>query len=545
MSSPPRPTRDAQGLTHGPTWLPVPRTHAEHLVKRGWRERRTLSELLRAQVRSRPEHLALVAGDVRLTYADLDLHAERCADVLRTHGVQPGDRVLLCVGNRAEHVVAFYAAVRAGAVPVLVLPTLGDADVRAVAVAAEVSAAVVVERQGRRDLRDLAVSLRALPHVRAVLRPQDLDVRSTPRATPPTGSGRDDADAEDLALLTLSGGTTGTPKLIPRTHADYGYNALASARACGVGPDAVYLAVLPAAHNFTMVSPGIVGVLSSGGTVVLSPDPSPTTAFALVERERVTLTSLVPALVPAWLDEARRTPADLGSLRILQVGGARLDDATARRVGPELGCTLQQVFGMAEGLNCYTDPAGSPDVVCTTQGRPVSPGDEVLVVDEQDRPVPDGTPGELLTRGPYTITGYYGARELDTVRFTADGFYRTGDVVTRSPDGDLTVVGRVKDQVNRAGEKIAAGEVEELLLARPDVRGAAVVGAPDPHLGERSVAFLVVDGPGPTREDLRRDLTGRGVTAIAVPDEVRVVAGLPLTGVGKVDKQRLRAWAQA
>ncbi|MCP3426784.1 AMP-binding protein, partial [Rothia sp. AR01] len=417
--------------------------------------------------------------------------------------------------------------------------------------------AVLAERDGRRDLRPAASAIAGLPEVRAVLttdRVRDASLGEERDAVVPApgagtvlGSGEaapglEGAHPEDLALLTLSGGTTGAPKLIPRTHADYGYNALASARACGVGPDAVYLAVLPVAHNFTMVSPGIVGVLSCGGTLVLCPDPSPTTAFALIERAGVTITSLVPALVAPWLDEARRTRADLGSLSVLQVGGARLDAGTARRVGPELGCALQQVFGMAEGLNCYTAPDAPAETALATQGRPVCPGDEVLVVDEQDLPVPDGRPGELLTRGPYTIRGYYRARELDAVRFTPEGFYRTGDVVVRSPEGDLTVVDRVKDQVNRAGEKIAAPEVEEHLLAHPGVRAAAVVAAPDPDLGERSVAFLVAGsgGSAPGREDLREFLRARGAAGFKVPDEVRAVASLPLTGVGKVDKRRLR-----
>jgi len=520
--------------------------HPEKLIRayreHGFREERTLDALLREQAERHGDRLALVSGADRYDYAALDLLVDRVAAGLAALPVRRGERVLLRLPNRGEYVVALFALLRIGAVPVLALPSLGPADLESLLRTSEACAVVTAPGRGGGAAAAARIGADA-PSVRHVITagpPEEgaLPWGSLAESAPLPPARR--ADPEDLALLLLSGGTTGTPKLIPRTHADYGYNALASARACGVDRDAVYLAVLPAAHNFPMVSPGIVGVLGSGGAVVLGPDPSPTTAFALVERERATITSLVPALVPSWLEEAGRTRHDLSSLRVLQVGGARLDEATARRVGPVLGCRLQQVFGMAEGLNNYTALDDPEDVVCTTQGRPLSPADEVLVVGEDGSPVPPGSPGELLTRGPYTLRGYYRARELDPLRFTPDGFYRTGDLVTRSERGDLTVVGRVKDQVNRAGEKIAAVEVEEHLMALPGVRAAAVLGVPDPVLGERSVAVLVTDGPLPAREEVRAAMLERGAAPFKVPDEVRWAASLPLTGVGKVDKKRLR-----
>jgi len=543
-------------------WLRWPEEQAREYRARGFWDGRTLDALLREGADLHGDRTALVAGGDRLTYAGLDARVDRLAAGLSSLGVARGERVLLQLPNRGEYVVTLFALLRAGAVPVLALPSLGAAEVESLVRTSEACALVVAQGRGRSDPRTPAARIaRAVPSVRHLVvvgDPGDTGGvcweelalsaplpgagrgAAAPEGGAPRTAGVAEAGSEDLALLLLSGGTTGAPKLIPRTHADYGYNARASAAACGVDGDAVYLAVLPVAHNFTMVSPGIVGTLAAGGTVVLSPDPSPTTAFALIGAERVTITSLVPALVPSWLDEAGRTGHDLSSLRVLQVGGSRLDDTTARRVGPALGCRLQQVFGMAEGLNNYTAPDDPDDVVCTTQGRPLSPADEVAVVDEDGRPVPPGSPGELLTRGPYTLRGYYRARELDALRFTPDGFYRTGDLVTRSARGDLVVVGRVKDQVNRAGEKIAAVEVEEYLLALPGVRAAAVVGVADPDLGERSVALLVCDGERPDREEVRAAVLGRGAAAFKVPDEVRAVAELPLTGVGKVDKRRLR-----
>ncbi|GLU50205.1 2,3-dihydroxybenzoate-AMP ligase [Nocardiopsis ansamitocini] len=528
-------------------WTDWPEEFANAYRRAGhWRDR-TLSELLCDQARDLGERIALVSPSGRLSYAELDTRVTHLARGLADLPVRPGERVLLQLPNREEYVIALFALLRIGAVPILAPPSLGRADLVALTRLSAAAVHVVADRHGRRDLGPVAAEVaRACPSLRRLVVAGDpgtgngIALGALEEKGAALTGGFPDVSPNALALLLLSGGTTGTPKLIPRTHADYAYNARASAEVCGVGADSVYLAVLPVSHNFTMVSPGLLGVLCSGGTVVLCPDPSPTTALALVETEGVTITSLVPALVPHWLDEAARGGRNLSSLEVLQVGGSRLDDTTARRVRPELGCGLQQVFGMAEGLNNYTRLDDPEDIVCTTQGRPLSPSDEVLVVDEEGRPVPPGQPGELLTRGPYTLRGYYRAREQDRLCFTAEGFYRTGDLVTRTERGDLVVVGRVKDQVNRAGEKIAAVEVEEHLLAIPGVRAAALVGVPDPFLGERAVAVLVAGGHRPSVAEVRGLLLERGVAAFKVPDEVRFAAVLPLTGIGKVDKRRLR-----
>ncbi|GAB3456739.1 (2,3-dihydroxybenzoyl)adenylate synthase [Streptomonospora sediminis] len=538
-------------------WLRWPEEQAREYRDRGLWDGRRLDELLRTGAARHGGRTALVAGGRRLGYAGLDARVDELAAGLSELPVHPGERVLVQLPNRWEYVVTLFALLRIGAVPVLALPSLGPGEVESLVRTAEACALVVAEGRGRADARPGAARIAAsAPSVRHLIVAGDpgstgglcwdalLEAGTAPplraAGTAEPTAGAAGSPDQELALLLLSGGTTGTPKLIPRTHADYGYNARASAAACGVGEDAVYLAVLPAAHNFTMVSPGIVGTFAAGGTVVLSPDPSPTTAFRLIEDEGVTITSLVPALVPSWLDEAARTSRDLGSLRVLQAGGSRLDDTTARRVGPALGCRLQQVFGMAEGLNNYTGLDDPDDLVCATQGRPLSPADEIVVADDNGDPVPPGTPGELLTRGPYTLRGYYRARELDGLRFTPEGFYRTGDLVVRSERGDLVVVGRVKDQVNRAGEKIAALEVEEHLLSLPGVLEAAVVGVADPHLGERSLALLVTRDECPDRAQVRAAMLERGAAPYKVPDEVRRVAELPLTGVGKVDKKRIK-----
>lgn len=502
----------------------------------GWWRGEPLDALLRRSARVHPERPALVGGDVRLTYAELDRRVDGLAAGFA--GIlAPGDHVVVQLPNVPAFVEVVLALLRLGALPVFALPAHRRSELTAFVAQTGARAVVTVDRHAGFDHQALALSL-GVEHVvvagEVAGAALALDaLRAAPRELPAP-------DAGAVAFLQLSGGSTGTPKLIPRTHDDYAYSVRESAAICGLTPETVYLAALPVAHNFTMSSPGLLGVLHAGGCVVLAPNAAPDTAFALIEREGVTLTSLVPPLALAWLEAAPQSARDLASLRLLQVGGAKLPPAAARRIRPELGCALQQVFGMAEGLVCYTRLDDPEELVTGTQGRPISPEDEVRIVDEDDAPVPEGAAGNLLTRGPYTIRAYHLAPEHDRRAFTADGFYRTGDVVRRLASGHLVVEGRAKDQINRGGEKIAAQEVEDHLVAHPAVHDAALVAMPDPYLGERSCAWIVPAGAAPGHAGLLRFLRDRGVAAYKLPDRFEFVDHLPRTGVGKVSKRELR-----
>ncbi len=366
---------------------------------------------------------------------------------------------------------------------------------------------------------------------------------------PGTGAAADRArwdaaepDSRGVAAFLLSGGTTGLPKLIARTHDDYTYNAKRSGEVSGFDEDTVYLVSLPAGHNFPLACPGLLGALLAGGRVVMLPSPEPVRAFGVIAAEGVTHTAVVPAVAQRWLDEYAGGSFDLSSLRVLQVGGARLAEEVARTVRPVLGCTLQQVFGMAEGLLNYTRLDDPEEVVVTTQGRPMCPDDEVQLVDPSDRPVPDGELGSLLTRGPYTPRGYYRAAAQNARAFTTDGWYRSGDICRFVAGGNLVVEGRDKDMINRGGEKISAEEIENLTYQLPAVQQVAAVAMPDPGLGER-VCLYVVPRPGAevSLDDVRHSMEQRGVAAFKLPDRLVLCGELPVTKVGKIDKLALRA----
>ncbi|MET9644335.1 (2,3-dihydroxybenzoyl)adenylate synthase [Streptomyces syringium] len=525
-----------------------PAEFAERYRAAGWWRGETFGQMLRERALNHPDRVAIVdpaGAGRRWTYGELDDRADRLAAGFLARGIAKGDRVVVQLPNVAEFFEVIFGLFRIGALPVFALPAHRETEIRYFCEFTEAAAYVIADTSGGFDYRDLATKIRAevptLRHVFVVGEPGEHTALTDVAREPVTVA--DGPAPGDLAFLQLSGGSTGVPKLIPRTHDDYIYSLWGSNEHCGVDENSVYLCALPAAHNFPLSSPGTLGALYAGARVVLAPQPSPDVAFPLIEREGVTITGLVPPLALVWTEAAPSSPHDLGSLEVLLVGGAKFSEEAARRVRPALGCTLQQVFGMAEGLVNYTRLDDPEETIVTTQGRPISPDDEIRVVDDEDNDLPAGATGHLLTRGPYTIRGYWRAPEHNAKSFTADGFYRTGDVVRLTETGHIVVEGRAKDQINRGGEKVAAEEIENHILAHPAVHDVAVVSMPDDYLGERTCAYIVLrEGAEPVKSiAVKKFVRERGLAAYKVPDRVEFVAQFPQTGIGKVSKKDLRA----
>ncbi|MEV7024332.1 AMP-binding protein [Kitasatospora sp. NPDC093558] len=551
-------------------FTPYPTAFAERYRAAGYWRGETFGRMLRERAAAHGERVAIVdpAGEGRCwTYAELDRRADRMAAGLRARGIRRGDRVVVQLPNVAEFFEVVFGLFRIGALPVFALPAHRYTEISHFCSFTGAVAYVIPGADGGVDggfdYRELADRVRAeSPSLRLVLVAGEdpggyVRLADVP-CDVPLGrelDGRfdgpfDEPQPWDVAFLQLSGGSTGVPKLIPRTHDDYIYSLRGSVELCALDRDSVYLCALPAAHNFPLSSPGSLGTLYAGGRVVFCPQPGPETAFPLIGREGVTITGLVPPLALLWLDAAEHGARGFESLEVLLVGGAKFSEEAARRVGPVLGCTLQQVFGMAEGLVNYTRLDDPEDVIATTQGRPISPDDEVRVVDDHDRDVPDGTTCHLLTRGPYTIRGYWNAPGHNAGSFTADGFYRTGDLVRRTPTGHLVVEGRAKDQINRGGEKVAAEEIGGIIAHAVAVRlqelGHAVEllaildaypaegfrELPVPDQAEALEALLTMGGYGPA------DLAGQPLELASVTALLRRQSS-PLAGLADATVEAL------
>ncbi|MBE8596247.1 (2,3-dihydroxybenzoyl)adenylate synthase [Xenorhabdus sp. BG5] len=520
-----------------------PETLSQRYRQRGYWLDLPLCDILKRHADN--ENIALICSSQQYTYRQLNQLVDNLAASLKCRGVKHGQTALVQLGNIAEFYITFFALLRLGVVPVNALFSHQRSEL--FAYAEQIKPSLLIADRSHSLFSDnvfiheLHTHYSSLTHL--FLRgdndsPIDLttlinEQENTFIETP--------TPADEVAFFQLSGGSTGTPKLIPRTHNDYYYSIRASVDICHFNPQTRYLCALPAAHNYPMSSPGALGVFYAGGQVIMANDPSASSCFPLIEQYRINVAALVPPAVSLWLEAIALTEdkSPLDSLALLQVGGARLSESLARRIPSELGCQLQQVFGMAEGLVNYTRLDDDQQTIFTTQGRPMSDDDEVWISDSLGNPLPLGVAGLLMTRGPYTFRGYYQSPQYNNQLFDKNGFYCSGDLVIQTEKGYLKVVGREKDQINRGGEKIAAEEIENLLLRHPLVIHVALIAIPDSIMGEKSCAFVV------TREEvksslLRLFLREQGIADYKLPDRFENMSSLPMTPVGKIDKQKLR-----
>jgi len=497
-----------------------------------------------------PDKAAVAHAGGVISYRDLGRRVEHLAVQLLARGLRPGERVVLQLPNGLDFIAAFLALVRIGVIPVLVLPAHRHIEVSHVIAHAQAVAYVAPAVWRNFDYRPMAVEMAGrFESLRAVFIAGEPAPGQTPLAElmggPPVADGRQRLQAvapspDEVAHMLLSGGTTGLPKLIARTHNDYVYNCRQSGAIAGFDSDTVFLAVLPIAHNFALGCPGVLGTLAVGGTVVIAADAAPETVFALIARERVTVVSAAMPLVVSWLNSEEPERHDISSLKVFMSGGAKLVPELRQRVEQRLGCTYQESFGTGEGLLCMTRLDEPPEIRMTSSGMPISAGDEIKVIDEGGREVADGQIGELVCRGPYTVRGYYKAPEATRAAFTADGFYRMGDAV-RKLGRRVFVEGRLKDLINRGGEKISSEEVENHLLAHPGIQSACVVAMPDATFGEKACAFVIARDDAPLAlEQVKSFLMTRGIAKFKLPERLEIVAEFPTSAAGKILRRELR-----
>jgi 2,3-dihydroxybenzoate-AMP ligase len=533
---------------------PFPEEFAARYAERGYWEGRPLFDGFTGAFAKYADQVAIIDENSPVTYRQLDERSAHLARVLLDEGFGPLDRIIVQLPNTALFGYLYFALQRIGAAPVLALPGHRRREIGQFAEISGARALAIPAAARGFDFTAMAAEVMAahpdlklclvqgaegpLPDERFV-RLEELMERE-PRASA-ADVGRVRIDPAEPALFLLSGGTTGIPKLIPRSHNDYLYNSKIAAAVCEIGAGDVLLDVLPIEHNLPLGCPGLQGFLLSGGTVVLGTSTRPRDVFELIQRHRVTHIHLVPALLIRWIDDPAIGEWDLSSLRVIQSGGQRLQPEVRLRAERALpGAFIQENFGMAEGLIMFVRADDPPDVRRETCGRPASPDDEVYLVDEDGTVVPDGQPGELIVRGPYTLRGYFRSPEHNARAFTPDGFYRSGDLLRKMPSGNYVVEGRVKDLINRGGEKISAEEVENLILSHPAVLNVACVPYPDPVLGERMCACLVLrEGRTVTMDQLVRYLLDFDIAKFKLPERVAFFDTLPLSGFGKVSKKEL------
>ena len=522
---------------------------ARYRVKGYW-EDRSLAATFDDAFRKYADCVAIIDRDRSTTYAQLDERSTRLALNLLDEGFKPLDRMVIQLPNVIEFAYLYFALQKIGCIPIMALPTHRFHEMSQFVELSGAVACATPDKTKDFDYRDLVGRIRRasktlrcgiilgdappgfLSLSEVIDRPSKRSAEELKSIT---------IDPEDPALFQLSGGTTGIPKLIPRTHNDYVYNSKMAAWVTGVGPDSVLLDVLPLAHNLPLACPGLQGYLLHGGKVVLADTTRSEDIFSLIERHRVTHMPVVPALLIRLINDPAIKKFDLSSLKVIQSGGQRLQPEVRRRTKELIpSVTVQENFGMAEGMLMFVRLDDPEDVRMETVGRPICPDDEVRLVDDDDNEVAPGEVGEFLARGPYTLRGYYGVPEYNARAFTTDGFYRSGDLMRRHPSGNYMVEGRKKDLINRGGEKISAEEIENLILAHPAVQNVACVPMPDPILGERMCACVILRrGSALTLAQLVEFLMNEEIAKHKLPERLEILDDFPLSPFGKVSKKDL------
>lgn len=526
-------------------FVPFPADRAAFYQQQGYWENETHIQLLDRIRQEYGDRVAVEQAEKRLTYSELYDYAARYGSYLHKQGIKAEDFVVIQSPNVIEFFVVLFGLYYIGARPVFCLNGHGAHEIENIAKTSRAVGYIKINeaKQPAKDAMDITLGF-AKPNFtmwfRQTIR-SDVSLSQSFEMLVAEQSQvkRYDASANTVAFLQLSGGTTGLPKLIPRTHADYLYSVKKSVEVAGLNGEARQLIVLPVMHNFTMSSPGFLGAFYVGASVYLTTDSSPQTCFELISKRRITQVSLVPPLINLWINAPQQiSGADLSSLEVVQVGGAKLLPELAEAIHSKLGAKLQQVYGMAEGLVNFTGLEDDKETVLYTQGKALSQDDEIRIVDDEGNELPRESAGFILTRGPYTINGYYNSPEVNQRAFTADGFYITGDIGYLDKNQNIVVTGREKEQINRAGEKITPSEIENLILGHAQVRDVSVVGVEDPLLGERIKAIIILQDTEQklTLRDVRAFLMQKNIAEYKLPDEIELVERFKYTQVGKVKK---------
>ena len=530
--------------------IAFPPEYAQRYRARGYWQDKSLATEFAAVFARYASRVALIDGERRYSYADIDRLSDNLALNLVALGVRPLDRVVLQLPNVAEFVILYFALQKIGAIPIAALATHRYNEVSQFVAIAEAVACVYPERQS--DLAFAPMIARVAEASRCLkfrivlgtAGPGELSLTELierPATLPKSALGGFAMDPTDPCIFQLSGGTTGVPKLIPRTHNDYAYNSKTAAQVCGVISDSVLLLMLPIAHNLPLACPGIQGFYFNGGSVVLSQTTRPEEVFRLVERHRVTHIKVVPALLIRLINSPAVTQFDTSSVRYIQSGGQRLQPEVRIRTKELIPSVfVQENFGMSEGTLMFVRPEDPEEDRLETVGKPICPDDEVRLLDDDGNDVPQGEVGELCVRGPYTLRGYYGAPEHNAKVFTPDGFYCSGDLMRQNKAGNYIVEGRKKDLINRGGEKISAEEIENLILQHPAVQNVACVAMPDPDMGERMCACVIPrSGKFLSLPDLLAFLTTKEIAKYKLPERLELLNDFPMSTFGKVSKKTL------
>ena len=540
-------------------WHPFTDEEVSRYVSQGLWPNLTVCDCLDRNAEISPHKPAVADGTREVTWKELQTNSNRLATHLLKQGVQYGDFFALQMPNAVEFIMMFFALNRIGAVPIMCLPRHRRLEIDHELRVHEAKG-ICVPVGEKFDYVGVVEELRGdHPHLQVLL--------TTKEPAPPGWHSlekllkeeiekdySDDyldqfaPDPNDICIEQLSGGTTGVPKGIPRTHNDYicGWDYVG--RAAGYTDDSVGLVAIPVAHNASMEN--ICGpTIFRGGTIVLSPSPGAEKTFELIERYRATHTLIIPVQIIYWKEAYEQgIRYDLSSFKVIASGGQKVRPELVEWSIETFGVDFVNTFGMAEGPQITTRWDSPKEAKMVTVGRPIIPHPDVRtkLVDDHNKAVNQGEVGELVIKGPLTFKGYFRSEEENKAAFDKEGFFHTGDLMSLREDGQYVVEGRKKDVIIRGGENVYPERIEDKLKLHPKVANCAAIGIPDERFGERMCAVVQpIKGETIDFDEIVSYLKGEGIAVFQMPERLEVVEGWPLTAVNKIDKRRLRAYVTA
>ncbi len=499
-----------------------------------------------------PDKEGLVDDTNRFTFRELRKKVDRLAAGFMALGIRERDFILLQIPNWHEYVAVFYALQKIGAIPVLLIARHGLAEILHIAELTHPVAWIGPDRYRNTEylpiLREVMKKNRALKHLISVRGQNDKEF--TPLESLTTSCELATVDLEAIAarrpdpmevsMILLTGGTTGLPKAVPRTHNDYIASVEYHSRAWEVTSEDVLLTVAPVSHAQGMHN-GVGSAFLNFAKYVVTDSTEAEEICKVIQREKVTAFPTVPALVQRIVSLDNLADYDLRSLRKIYAGGAPSTPELVMSVYEKIGCKFVNTLGAAEGLGSMTRLNADLDTICTTVGQKDCPYSQYKVLDTNGREVPPGDEGELVAKGPNIFSGYFKSEEDNKKTFTSDGFFKTGDLAKIDESGTMTITGRIKETILRGGETISAVGIERLISSHPNVAEVSVIGMPDKVFGERICAYLQLKkGATLSLEELVAYLKSIGASVLQLPERVEVIDAIPLTKVGKADKKVLK-----
>jgi non-ribosomal peptide synthetase component E (peptide arylation enzyme) len=520
--------------------------------KRRWWLGLTLGDMFDKTCDLYPEREALIGSGKRYTWARLRRIVDATAYNLLENGFKPGDTVLLQFPNWPEFVISYFALQKAGLVMVLLTVNYSAREIAHLARLTQPKGWILPDRYRNIDFLPLIAQVkRENPELEKVVLLGDNVPEAHLRFNELTVTREDPGkirsvleqarpDPGDVCQILPSGGTTGLPKGAPRTHNDYICNIEYKSRAWDLNVTDTCLVAATVGHNLALVV-CVTGSVFQGAKMVMLDSSYQQDFCRIVQEEKITCTGLVPTLISRIVNFENLADYDLSSLKKIYVGAANSPPELVRAVEEKIGARYINAFGMVEGPLSQSRPEDPVEVRQGTIGRPCCPYDEFVVLDEDGNPALAGIEGELSAKGPGIFTGYLKNPEANTKEFTPDGYFRTGDLATIDENGNIRITGRIKDIIIRGGENIAARDVEDLISSHSKVEYVAVVGMPDPDLGEHVCAYVKpAQGATLSHEDILHHLKTLGAAKLLIPERTIFVSEIPLTAAGKADKKILK-----